>query len=150
MAVLANAVAADATGSSSSADTATLIEKFIDAWDRQDIDAVFGACAPDIVYGNGPLKDIVGLSALRDYFTPVLKAASKIEFRVSKLVAAGAIASVERVDYITLGNTTFEVPVAGFLTINDNGKICEWRDYFDTQAWYDQGGPPLESAADKS
>ena len=41
------------------------------------------------------------------------------------------------------------VPVAGILTLNGRGEICLWRDYFDVQSWYEQGGPPLESAADK-
>ena len=41
----------------------TLIESFIDAWDRQDIEGVFAHCSPDIIYGNGPFKDIVGLRA---------------------------------------------------------------------------------------
>lgn len=127
----------------------TLIESFVDAWDRQDVDGVFEHCSPDIIYGNGPFKDIVGLDALRDYFEPVLKAAKKIEFRVSELVAAGKMVTLERVDYITLGDKTYTVPVAGILTLDGKGRICLWRDYFDVQSWYDQGGPPLESAADR-
>lgn len=152
MAILANAVAstvATAVHKDIQTRNEALIESFVDAWDRQDTDAVFAAFSPDIIYGNGPLADIVGAEALQDYFAPVLKAAKKIEFRVSKLVAAGAFVTLERVDYITLGDKTYAVPVAGFLTINEAGKISEWHDYFDVQAWYDQGGPPLESAADK-
>lgn len=157
MALLTNAVASLSgvaptdvvVQAASRARNETLVEDMIDAWDRQDIDAVFADCASDIVYGNGPLKDIVGLDALKDYFIPVLKAATKIEFRVSRLVAAGSTVTVERVDYITFGDKTYAVPVAGFLTINESGKINQWRDYFDAQSWYDQGGPPLESAADR-
>ena len=151
MAVLSNAVASTLAADHAGIETRneTLVADFIDAWDRQDADAVFAALSPDIIYGNGPLKDIVGADALQKYFAPMLKAAKKIEFRVSRLVAAGAYVTVERVDYITLGDKTYAVPVAGFLTIDEAGKISEWRDYFDAQSWYDQGGPPLESAADK-
>ncbi len=131
------------------ADGEILIESFIDAWDRKDIEGVFAHCSPDIIYGNGPFKDIVGLEALRDYFEPVLKAAEKIEFRVSALVAAGKMVALERVDYITLAEKTYTVAVAGILTFDGKGKICVWRDYFDVQSWYDQGGAPLESAADR-
>jgi limonene-1,2-epoxide hydrolase len=154
MAILANAISSSGQIASENqagiqARNEAMVEDFIDAWDRQDADAIFAACSPDIVYGNGPLKDIVGLKALRDYFNPVLNAAKKIEFRVSKLVAAGQVVTVERVDYITLGDKTYAVAVAGFISIDETSKIIEWRDYFDTQSWYDQGGPPLESAADK-
>lgn len=154
MAILANARSSSGEITSEfqtelQAHNEALVKEFINAWDNQDAEAVFAACSSEIVYGNGPLKDIVGLKALQDYFNPVLKAAKKIEFRVSRLVADGAVVSIERVDYITLGDKTYEVPVAGFLTIDEAGKISEWRDYFDTQSWYDQGGPPLESAADK-
>ena len=152
MAVIENAVASTQTVADRAATETrneTLISNFIDAWDRQDADGVFAAFSPDIIYGNGPLKDIVGAEALEGYFAPMLKVAKKIEFRVSRLVAAGASVSVERVDYITLGDKTYAVPVAGFLTIDEAGKITVWRDYFDAQSWYDQGGQPLESAADK-
>ncbi len=51
--------------------------------------APIDAFAPDIVYGNGPLADIVGIAALRDYFVPMLESAGSIEFRVSRLMVAG-------------------------------------------------------------
>ncbi len=85
---------------------------------------------------------------LKDYFIPVLKAANKIDVRVLRLVAVDNVVSIEPVGYITLGETAYEVPVAGFLILEERGKLSEWRDYFGHQALSDQGGSSLASAAD--
>ena len=29
------------------------------------------------------------------------------------------------------------------IDLNDAGKICGWRDYFDNRMWFDNGGPTL-------
>jgi limonene-1,2-epoxide hydrolase len=64
---------------------------------------------------------------------------------------AGAVWS-ERVDHMDLrdGTRAFSVPVAGIMVFNDEGKITEWRDFFNGTPMIEfmKGDPWLDKPAE--
>ena len=36
-----------------------------------------------------------------------------------------------------------KLPCIGMFDVNEAGKLCGWRDYFDNRMWFENGGPTL-------
>jgi limonene-1,2-epoxide hydrolase len=53
-----------------------------------------------------------------------------ISFRITKLAENGSTVLTERVDEVTANGIMAPVPVMGTFEVKD-GRIVEWRDYFD-------------------
>ena len=60
-----------------------------------------------------------------------------MSWEVLNQVAAGDIVMNERVDRFKAGEKSVEIPVVGVFRVVD-GKIAEWRDYFDLGMWQKQ------------
>jgi limonene-1,2-epoxide hydrolase len=109
---------------------ADVVREFCAAIDRKDLDAVEALMDEKVVYHNIGAEPAVGrdasLAAVKfqfDMFEP-------ISFRIRNLAADGDIVLTERVDEITANGITAPVPVMGTFEVHD-GRIVQWRDYFD-------------------
>ena len=71
-----------------------------------------------------------GLAEIRSFIEGFFSTATSIDFEILHQVAAGQIVMNERVDTLVIGDASTKLPVAGIFKI-ENGKITEWRDYFD-------------------
>lgn len=119
---------------------------FLASLAAKDIDAVIDAFAPEIVYHNMPLAPLNGKDEIRAFWEPF--AASIRTYRIEhlKLEGRGNTVFSERLEYFDMepdGNR-IELPVAGVFEFDDNGKIVNWREYWDARTWTSQGGAPFE------
>ena len=107
-----------------------LVHGFVDAWNRMDLEGILSFLAPDIFYHNMPMEPMNGIEQVRGGLLPFLAPATKCEWEIVRIAAAGDSVLTERVDRFWYGERKIEIPVMGTFDIRD-GKIAAWRDYFD-------------------
>ena len=107
-----------------------IVEAFIAAWNRGDIDGAFAMMAPDIVWDNIPLGPATGIDACRALmarFPP----AEGIDFVVHHIATNGNMVLTERTDRFLIGGRWRDIRLMGIFEIDAAGRIAHWRDYFD-------------------
>jgi len=120
------------------------VSAFCQAWEDLDIDAVLSYMSDDAVYHNVPLEPLVGQEQIKAFLSAFLGASSACRFEILTVVADGQRVVTERLDSFTMGdNTLSELPVLGIFEFNAEGKINNWREYFDLKTWADKGGPAI-------
>ncbi len=110
-----------------------IVAEFCATWKRMNVDEMVGYFTDDAVYHNIPMAPLKGKSEIRKglhQFAGMMKA---IEIKILNSAAAGNLVINERIDTIVMpdGKRT-DLPVAGVFELR-GGKICAWRDYFDTK-----------------
>jgi limonene-1,2-epoxide hydrolase len=111
-----------------------IVRDFFAAWDAKDVEKIMSGFAPDARWLNIGLPEAVGLDAIRKSVEPFVKSAQSVEFVVHHIAETkdGAVLT-ERTDiFVTNGNKA-AFDVMGILELKD-GKIVNWREYFDTRA----------------
>ena len=105
-----------------------IVRDFCAAWDRMDWDAVLAALSDDILYHNIPMAPVEGIAAFKAFLAgfPV----SAAEFEIHQIAGAGDVVLTERTDRFVIAGKSVVIRVMGTFVIKD-GKISEWRDYFD-------------------
>jgi len=119
-------------------DPAAVVTAFVREFDsaKPDLERIMAYFTPDAVYHNIPVEPVKGADAIRK----VLGGLMQIEsggWEVRNQVAAGEIVMNERIDRFKAGDKEVALPVAGVFRVVD-GKIAEWRDYFDMGTWQKQ------------
>jgi limonene-1,2-epoxide hydrolase len=107
-----------------------VVREFCGAIDGKDLAGVESLLDESVVYHNIGSEPAVGrdaaLAAVKfqfDMFDP-------ISFRITNLAENGSTVLTERVDEVTANGIMAPVPVMGTFEVKD-GRIVEWRDYFD-------------------
>lgn len=78
------------------------------------------------------------------FLSAFLSAATRCRFEILTVVADDRRVVTERLDSFDLpGGSLSELPVLGIFEFNTEGKINNWREYFDLKTWADKGGPAL-------
>ena len=95
-----------------------------------------GYFADEAVYHNIPMDPVNGKDAIRKTLAGITQMESG-GWEVRHQVAAGEIVMNERVDRFKAGDKAIALPVVGVFRVVD-GKILEWRDYFDMGMWQKQ------------
>ena len=116
-----------------------IVDQFIDAWQRRDLEAIMGFFTDDAVYHNIPMPVLTGKEEIRGFIDGFLQSSEAIEFRVhhQAISDSGCIMN-ERTDYLTMGGNTIALPVMGIFELDASGtKIKGWRDYFDMAQFQD-------------
>jgi limonene-1,2-epoxide hydrolase len=110
-----------------------LIDRFVAAWKRLNVNEIMGFFSEDAVYTNIPIDPPnEGKEAIRKTIEGFVGMATAIEFvvhRTAENPAAGLVMN-ERTDRFRVGGKWVEARVMGVFEIRD-GKIAAWRDYFD-------------------
>ena len=110
-----------------------LIDAFVAAWAKNDVDEIMSFFTDDAVYTNIPIDPPnEGAEMIRKTIEGFAGMAKKIEFVVHHQTenAAGVVMN-ERTDRFLLPDDRWaEAQVMGVFEI-ENGKIKAWRDYFD-------------------
>ena len=110
-----------------------LIDRFVAAWKRLNVNEIMGFFSEDAVYTNIPIDPPnEGKEAIRKTIEGFVGMATAIEFvvhRTAENTAAGLVMN-ERTDRFRVGDRWVEARVMGVFEIRD-GKISAWRDYFD-------------------
>ncbi len=107
-----------------------VVEAFLAALERQDLDAAASYLADDVVYQNVPLPAHQGKAAV----LRTLKAFERIvtEFHVimRNIAERNGVVLTERVDILSGSLLYLDIWVCGTFEVKE-GKIALWRDYFD-------------------
>jgi limonene-1,2-epoxide hydrolase len=115
----------------------TVVDDFIAAIERRDLDAAMALVAPDCEYDNVPIGPVRGRSAIRAILDPIASRSDEIEWPVRRSASAGPIVFNERIDRFRSGDRWVEIAVVGVWEVHD-GLITLWRDYFDLEAYRSQ------------
>lgn len=109
-----------------------IVNDFIAAFGKLDLEALMGFFTEDAVYHNIPWPPANGRAAIRKvlegFFKDMNMTSAKFEVRYQ--LATGNVVMNERVDYLTINGKKVSLPVMGVFEI-ENGRIKAWRDYFD-------------------
>jgi limonene-1,2-epoxide hydrolase len=117
-----------------------LVRRFCAAWSDGDIDALVAFFTDDAVYHNIPVAPVTGRDAIRATIDGFTQGVDRVDFRVDNIAATGDIVLTERVDVFVLGDRSISLPVMGAFRVSD-GRIAEWRDYFDMNQFMSQLAP---------
>jgi limonene-1,2-epoxide hydrolase len=107
-----------------------VIRRFLEAWERREVDAVVDSFADDAVYHAMPLSPIVGKAALTEWVRH-FRDVPPGRLVVHHQAAVGDFVINERTDYITLNGRAVTLPICAAFELHD-GLITSWREYFDT------------------
>jgi limonene-1,2-epoxide hydrolase len=127
-----------------------VVRAFLAGWDNRDLKACMAQVTDDMVYLNHPHEKIKGKKAVARMIGSIFAPAKKVEFILLNVVARGNKVVTERLDQWDWDGKGLncKLPVCGIFELTDEGKIYEWREYYDNQVWLDQGGPSLVPQAD--
>ena len=106
----------------------SIVRDFCAAWDRLDLGAITSAVSDDIFYHNIPMAPVEGVEAFKAFLAGF--AVSEAEFEIHHIAGNGNVVLTERTDRFLLAGKRIVIRVMGVFVIRD-GKIAEWRDYFD-------------------
>lgn len=115
-----------------------VVNEFIAAIERKDVDAAVALCAPDISYENMPMQPISGAEAVGKTLGQFIGIANEVDWPIVRQHAVGNVVMNERLDRFQIGDGWLEMPVAGFFEVNDEGLITLWRVYFDMATYQGQ------------
>ena len=114
-----------------------VVNDFIAAWGRLNIDELVSFFTEDAVYHNIPMRPATGKASIRKVITALMRGVTGIRFEVHHQITSGNVVINERTDHTEMGDKKFSLPVAGVFEI-ENGKIKAWRDYFDLETYMKQ------------
>ena len=99
-------------------------------WESQDLQLMLDYFTDDIIWQDIPGESRSGKQACVDFMMPFVKRAKYFRMEPRNIVANGDIVMLERVDYLELKGVDTVLPVVAVFEMAD-GKIRQWRDYFD-------------------
>jgi limonene-1,2-epoxide hydrolase len=122
------------------------VRAFLKGWDDRDVDACMSQCAEHMCYLNQPLEAIRGKENVRKMIASIFAPAKNVEFDLINVFGSGNRVITERLDkwdWDGSGTWQLKLPVCGMFELTEDGKLYEWREYYDNQHWTKYGGPSL-------
>ena len=122
------------------------VRAFLKGWDDCDVEACMAQVSDDMCYLNQPLEAIRGKANVRKMIASIFVPAKKVEFKLINVFGHGNKVITERLDqwdWNGSGTWQLKLPVCGMFELTDEGKIYEWREYYDNEHWSKYGGPSL-------
>jgi limonene-1,2-epoxide hydrolase len=107
-----------------------VVEDFLAALERLDVDAAVAMLDPDVVYQNVPLPPARGVRAVERQLQVLARYGRGFEVRWHNVAANGPVVLTERTDVLTIGPVSGAFWVCGTFEVRD-GRIVLWRDRFD-------------------
>ncbi len=123
------------------------VRAFLKGWDDRDVDACMARVTDDMCYLNQPLEAIRGKDQVRRMIASIFEPAKRVEFTLVNCFGHGNRVITERVDrwdWSGSGTWEMELKVCGMFELTEDGRIYEWREYYDNAYWSSHGGPSLE------
>jgi limonene-1,2-epoxide hydrolase len=115
-----------------------LVRAFVDAFNANDLRRIMEFFDADAVYHNIPLDPVQGTEAIEGVIRGFLGLATEVDWVVHNIAQSesGAVLT-ERTDRFLIQGKWVELPVMGAFVVRD-GKLAEWRDYFDMNQFQSQ------------
>ncbi len=107
-----------------------VVNAFIAAFDRKDLEGALALVTDDCYYDNVPLGDMRGRDKMREFLAPIMGGSEPVQFEIVRQAASGNIVMNERIDRFVMNGKSVALPVSGVFEVTD-GRISFWRDYFD-------------------
>ena len=107
-----------------------IVEEFLGALERLDVESAAELLAPDVVYQNVPFPPARGRRAVEQQLRGLEKYATGFEVVHHNIAADGHVVLTERTDIITAGRWRAAFWVCGTFEVRD-GQVVLWRDRFD-------------------
>lgn len=114
------------------------IEAAFAAFGMLDLEAVYALVDDGVVYQNMAQGPVHGLAGLRELWAN-FGAITYLRSEVLNMVADGEIVLAERLEHMVIDGREIAVPMAGAFRVRD-GKITEWREYYDMPTFERQLG----------
>lgn len=116
-----------------------LVEHFLRTLESRDLDKISELVTDDIEYSNPPSPPHHGKQAMLDFLAFNYK---RIDYATCVIhhwaeSEQGDVVMNERTEHMHFGDKKAGATFMGLFTIRD-GKICEWRDYWDHASFADQ------------
>lgn len=124
---------------------ADTIRAYYAAWVADDLDAVMRLCTDDVIAVNVPIGPLHGQAAVRGFFAKFGQGITDKRYEVLRICESGDAATVEGVENYVKNGRQVSLPYMSTFLFRD-GKICEWRDYFDLRTVLKQLGLPLDGS----
>lgn len=105
-----------------------VVQAFVDAWNRVDWTTVASLLTEDVAYQNIPWEPVNGRDAVMANLATFNVEES--DWIVHNMIADGDIVMNERTDRVRMNGVWKTLRAMGVFVLRD-GKIAEWRDYFD-------------------
>lgn len=122
------------------------IRNYYAAWLRDDLDALFALCTDDLIAVNVPIGPIHGKAAAREFFEKFGRGMSEKRYDIERILVSGDVAAVEGVENYLKKGKAVSLPYMSMFRFAADGRIQEWRDYFDVQTILRQLGLPLDGS----
>jgi limonene-1,2-epoxide hydrolase len=107
-----------------------VVQDFLDALERFDLDGALALLAPEVTYQNVPFPPASGYDAVAEQLRGLVRLCSGFEVRMHHIASDGAIVLTERTDVLGVGPVRAAFWVCGTFEVHD-GLITLWRDRFD-------------------
>jgi limonene-1,2-epoxide hydrolase len=107
-----------------------VVQDFLSALERLDVDAAVAKLDDDVVYQNVPFPAARGRQAVEQQLRWFARHSRGFEVRWHNVAANGDVVLTERTDAITVGSVSADFWVCGTFELRD-GRIVLWRDRFD-------------------
>lgn len=107
-----------------------VVEQFLNALERLDVDAAIELLDPDVEYQNVPFPPARGIRQVGSQLRGLERWFSGFEAHTHHIAANGAVVLTERTDVLVAGRVRAEFWVCGTFEVHD-GRITLWRDRFD-------------------
>ena len=108
------------------------VEAFIGHWNAYDPEALLALCAEDMVWHNIPMEPIHGKPAVRAAIAGFMANIAGCEWITHAIAANGDTVLTERTDgFVFRDGRRAAIRVMGTFVLDAEGRIAQWRDYFD-------------------
>jgi len=105
--------------------------EMIQAWNDQDWKKVGDMFAPDGVLHSMMLDPIEGREAVASRISALGAGVTWMNIEIENVGVINGRVYMERMDRFIYNGNRGNVPVAGVMTINEEGQVQLWRDYYD-------------------
>jgi limonene-1,2-epoxide hydrolase len=107
-----------------------VVEAFLGAFERLDMDGAMELAHPAITYQNVPFPVARGIRATRRTLKAMLWPVTGFEARMLNIAANDDVVLTERIDVLEIGRFKMHFWVCGTFQLRD-GQVVLWRDRFD-------------------
>lgn len=107
-----------------------VVETFISALERLDLDAALASVADDVRWVNVPWKTASNKRQFEKVLRGMFRGATRFEVRYADIHERGdGVVYTDRVDVFEGGGLSMALPVRGEFRV-ENGRVTEWVDRF--------------------
>jgi limonene-1,2-epoxide hydrolase len=107
-----------------------VVESFLGALERKDLDGAAAYLADDVVYQNVPLPADRGKPAVLRTLKGFQRFVTEFSVKMKNIAEKDGVVLTERVDILSGPFVYLDIWVCGTFEVK-GGKIVLWRDYFD-------------------